>query len=281
MYKFGRKFIITVILISVVTSCEKEASINIDTDLKSQFEKSAKLHNEAMDYVLNSLKNKQKVNSNLLFQKVEKSSVEFIKKNMNSSNTSINPAKTMIEESKKIHLFRKAKKIKSTNFHEDYLEYTIASYDNYLTKKQKELLYKINELVNSENSVEYIVEKLTYIKDIDCLSLPSEERSVIYAATTIGIESVNYWNENSDEWLTTVNDVISEKSLKIPKGWFDWGNVGKSDIAGAVGGAIGGALVGAVAGGVGALPGAAAGFVGGGIGTSATDAVYQCLDHLL
>ena len=161
------------------------------------------------------------------------------------------------------------------------MHYTIDSYDNYLTERQKELLYKINDLVNSKNSVDEVVEKLTYIKDIDCLGLSSEERSIIYAATTIGIESVIYWNEHSYKWLSTVGDVISLKSPKSSKGWFDWGSVGKSDIAGAVGGAIGGALVGAAVGGVGAIPGAAAGFVGGGIGTSATDAVYQCLEHLL
>ncbi len=284
MFKFESKLIVTAMLIFGVTafmSCEKEESSNSDVDLKSQFEESAKLHNEAMDYVLNSLNNKQKVESNSLFQEVEKFSAEFIQDNINSFNTFRNPTKTMVDECKKIHFFRKSGNLKSTYFHEDYLHYTIDSYDNYLTERQKELLYKINDLVNSKNSVDEVVEKLTYIKDIDCLGLSSEERSIICAATTIGIESVIYWNEHSDKWLSTVGDVISLKSPKSSKGWFDWGSVGKSDIAGAVGGAIGGALVGAAVGGVGAIPGAAAGFVGGGIGTSATDAVYQCLEHLL
>lgn len=72
----------------------------------------------------------------------------------------------------------------------------------------------------------------------------------------------------------------SSKEVYAAKGWFSWGSVGKSDIAGAIGGAIGGALVGSAAGGVGAGPGAAAGFVGGGIGTSATDAVLQVIDQI-
>jgi len=259
---------------SIFFACNKEKLNDITIDLKSEFEESAKLHNEAMDYILNSLKNKKGVDSELLFQKVERLSNEFIQANINSFNKLKNPSKTMVDECNRLLLFRK-----STSSNEDYLPYTIDKYNNYLTERQKGLLYKINDIVYSKNSVDVVVEKLKYVKDVDCLELWTEERNVIYAATTIGIESAIYWNKHLNEWIAVVTNESTAKSLKSTKGWFEWSSISKSDISGAIGGAIGGALVGAAVGGVGAGPGAIAGFVGGGIGASSVDAVAQCLDN--
>jgi hypothetical protein len=279
--KFLKTTCIFIVILTVLPSCLKDKDINeISVDLKSEFEQAAKLHNEAMDYIIHSIQNKKNEDNEYYFQEVEKLSREFIKSNINTFEVNTDPLKFMIEESKKIKIFKNSSQLKSTYAEDDYLQYIIDNSKDALTQDQIDLLNKINDVIRPDFSIDQIINELNYIKDIECQKLKAGERNVIYAATTTGIESVKYWHENSHKWIEVfMNDVVAI-NLKSAEGWFKWDSVGKSDIAGAIGGAIGGAMVGAVASGVGAGPGAIAGFVGGGIGSSATDAVNQCLKKL-
>lgn len=273
-------FIITILSLILYSSCTKKEKI-VEIDNKSQFEERATLHNEAMDFILKSLKRAKIDKPSDFVHHVNEQSEVFLQ-SMNESIGSINDSQLALKnEVDKLKSFRSSDNLKSGYSKEDYLRYTIDFHAHRLSSHQLKLLSRIDNILDNYKSIDKILSELQYIKDIECMKLPSSERDVIYAATTIGIESIKYWTKNSDDWMNALRLVLKPEELKSVSGWFNWSSVGKSDIAGAIGGALGGAMVGAVAGGAGAVPAALAGFVGGGIGTSATDAIFQCLDRLL
>jgi len=252
-------------------SCENEESRNElleknkNDAFEESFEETAKIHNEAMEFIFYKLNTSKKDFSKSTGKKLTK---EFIKKNEQLKGRMDSIADSIaMEEIERITEFRKSKKTSS-----NYLSHTITKYRKYLSEKQENLLYRVNKIVNSKNSVDTIIKKLEQIKNEECLKLPKKERKVIYAATCVGIKSIPYWKKHGNAWSNALNS--NKSSLEAQ---FDWGSVGESDISGAVGGAIGGAISGSFAGGIGAGPGAIAGGIGGGIGTSATDAIKQLL----
>lgn len=211
---------------------------------------------------------------------MKQSTNEYVDNHLSFFNTLSNPNEILNSEANRLVMFYEKKSIgetESTAEEADFLLNTIENFSANISVAQKELLLEINNIFNNESNPNEIISKLIEIKNVQCLELPVEERYVIYAATTIGTQSVEYWHENLDEWISTITNNKCSKEFYAAKGWFNWGSVGKNDVAGAIGGAI----VGAATGGVGAGPVAAAGFVGGGIGTSATDAVLQVLNHYL
>ena len=270
-------------LFCLTISCNKEEFPN-EFNQKAEFENLSKLHNQAMDYILNEIQTKnnaETLSSKEILECIKIYSSDFIDNNCLNVNNEIDQISILNNECARLMEFRNLDFQKSDYLENDFLIFTIDTYSNYLSNEQIEILLEINEIINPENTIEEITQKLSYIKDIKSLDLPYEQRSVIYAATTIGLESIKYWNENADKWGMALTNNLTQKDLSMMKGWFNWNQCGKFDIAGGIGGAIAGGLVGAVAGGVGAVPGAAAGFVGGSIGTSVTDAVYQLLEHLI
>jgi len=269
-----------ILIFSFITfiSCEnKEASNELSEKEKSSdelaeknkidasvFEETAKIHNEAMEYIFTNLNNSKKDISKSSLKKGKNLIKKFIEKN-----EKIGDSITKIADSLAIEEFNKVieyKEKESNTTSSDYLSQTISKNNKYLSGKQKNLLYKIHYIVNFNNSVDTIINKLENIKNEECLKLPKEERRVIYAATNVGIKSVLYWEKHCDKW-SNLNFKHSDKS-KI-----DWESIAESDIAGAVAGAISGAI----GGGVGAGPGAVGGAIGGCIGSSAADAIFQAL----
>jgi len=273
-------FALAIVGIFAGLNCCSEKEVE-PMDLKAEFEESAKLHTEAMKELYSSLKAEQPMNGNELTKVKEETTKEFISRNIvkfqnlkEAPNICRSECQRLMDYSNNQTLPLASKADEQS----DFLNGTIEAYREHLTEAQVDLLLKIHDaFLNCEDPEEIIV-VLSEIKDVDCLALPPEERNYIYAATTIGIESIAYWSENLDEWLKTLsNQKSSQLEGDYLKGWFDWKKVGNEDISGAVGGAIGGAVVGAVAGGVGAGPGAVAGGVAGGIGSSATSAVNQLI----
>ena len=97
------------------------------------------------------------------------------------------------------------------------------------------------------------------------------ERAAILVATSVARSSAVYWasvaNDPTNRWLGgpgSGND-------PVPAGRINWGDVGKSDLKGAIGGFFGGLFGGGLAGGL-------AGAAGGAIGASAVEVVDQLLD---
>lgn len=267
---------LSVAFLVAILSCKKDE--NHAKDFKKDFEQASLKHNEAMDFVLSSIKSKKSISKEQILVDVRESVNEYIDCNAIFFSDLQESSIILNREADRLISFYKRKKSvdeKIVNEHTDFLLNTIQSYSEQLSLVQKELLLEINSVFEKESNPEIIISKLNFIKDVKCLSLPESERNVVYAATTIGVQSVEYWYGNLDKWIFAITNKKGNRESFSEKGWFNWGSVGKNDVAGAIGGAIGGAA----AGGVGAGPGALIGGVSGGAGTSATDAVLQVLNH--
>ena len=141
-----------------------------------------------------------------------------------------------------------------------------------LTNKEKELLSCIDIILGQPNiDLDDVLAEFEIIKERVSAECTYEEKLVMNSAISVGEASCIYWYNNLDDWCILIGG--------NSRGWFDWGDVSREDIAGAIDGAVGGAVAGSVAGGIGALPGAGAGAVGGGLAASATSAVMQIWDH--
>lgn len=263
----------------MLSSCDKE-----DTrpdDMKKDFEAAALLHTEAMELCLEVLKKTNITDEETLVQLIRETTSKYVGSNPGFMASPHEAEKSLHSEIDRLVSFRK--KVSNPNYkgdytYNDYLIYTIHSFEEELSAEQYNLLLDINNIMETHQAADVIIPMLTQIKDVDCLALPVEERYVVYSVITIGIESVDYWNENMEAWIDAVTDGDPDKAAEMHK-WFNWGSVSNSDIAGAIGGAIGGAITGAVAGGIGAGPGALLGGCAGGIGSSAADATMQVINH--
>lgn len=141
-----------------------------------------------------------------------------------------------------------------------------------LTNKEIELLSYINDILDRDSLIlEDVLNEFEIIRRRVALECTDNEALIMNCALSIGIASSSYWCNNFDSWCTLL--------LGEHRGWFNWGNVVKEDIAGAVGGAIGGAATGSLAGGIGAIPGAGVGALSGGLASSGTGAVIQIFNH--
>lgn len=266
---------------AILYSCDKE-----DTrpdDMKKDFEAAALLHTEAMELCLEVLKTTSVTDEKYLLELIKETTMKYVGSNPGFMASPHEAQKSLQSEIDRLVSFRKKTSspgYKGDYTYNDYLIYTIHYFEEELSAGQYNLLLAINDIMQMHQTADVIIPLLTQIKDVDCLTLPEEERYVIYSVITIGIESVDYWSENMDAWIDAVTDGDPEKMDAFEK-WFNWGSVSNSDIAGAVGGAIGGAITGSIAGGIGAGPGALLGGCAGGIGSSAADATMQVLNHFL
>lgn len=261
-------------------SCDKEETPRHD-DIKKEFEAAAQVHSEAMMACLEAILNTPAADASSLLKVVENTAAGYVRENPSITFCREVGRSALKRETNRLYSFRNkvsAPGYKGDYSYNDFLIYTLQSHMDDLSDAQYHLLMSVNHIMETYSTAEEIVPLLTQIKDVDCLELPEEERYVVYAVTTIGIDSVSYWSENMDEWVDAFTGGDPDKLDKLPK-WFNWGSIVGSDIAGAIGGAIGGAITGSFAAGVGAGPGALAGGAGGAVGVSATDAVLQVIDH--
>ncbi len=271
-------FMISLVLSFVIYSCDKEEAR--PDDLKEDFEAAAVMHTEAMEVCLEALQSTNVTDASAILHIVEETAMRYVTHTPGFANNEYGQ-KALKEEVKRLYSFRKKisdPAYKGEYTYNDFLLYTLHEHEDDLSEAQYNLLIAVNNIMATYSTAADIVPLLNQIKDVDCLALPEDERYVLYAVTTIGIESVNYWNENMDDWIDAITNGDPDKMTHMHK-WFNWGSVAGSDIAGAIGGAIGGAITGSFAGGVGAGPGALAGGLGGAVGVSVTDAAMQVIDH--
>lgn len=264
---------------AMLSSCDKE-----DTrpdDMKRDFAEAAVMHTEAMEVCLEAIRKADTNDPATILKVVEETATRYVVHNPELSQYQNLGEKALKDEIKRLYAFRKMVKdptYKGEYTYNDFLLYTVHGHLEDLSEAQYNLLLTVNDIMFSNNTADAIVPMLTQILDVDCLTLPEEERYVLYAVTTVGIETVNYWSENMYDWIEAITDGDPDKMANMSK-WFNWGSVASSDIAGAIGGAIGGAITGSFAGGIGAGPGALAGGIGGAVGVSVTDASMQVIDH--
>ncbi len=265
----------------ILYACEKD-EVRTE-DFKQDFIEAAAVHTEAMEVCLKAIKSTDTSDETGLLLLVEEVAVKHLAQSSLPDLCHALGNNKLSKEIERLFLFRKM--VSDPNYkgeytYNDFLFFTIQEHIDDLSEDQYDLLQSVNNIMESYSTAEEIVPLLTHIQNVDCLSLPEEERYVIYAATTIGIESANYWANNMDDWINAVANGDSCKQAEMHK-WFNWGSIVASDIGGAIGGAIAGAITGSIAGGVGAGPGAIAGALGGAVGVSATDAVIQIVNHII
>ena len=129
---------------------------------------------------------------------------------------------------------------------------------------------EINDLMNALESLDEII-------NVKSLLIPEEDRYIIFLAAEMCKHSYTYWHDHLEKWyeLFDAEGFLAKRTV-----WFNWGDVGITDSATAigVGSAIGlGALI---AGPVGWLAAAGA-IIGSAVGGSVTQATVQIMNHLL
>ena len=149
-----------------------------------------------------------------------------------------------------------------------------AENDGSLTDKEKELLLFIDNILSQSNiDLDDVLAAFDTIKKRVAIECSYEEKIIMNCVLSVGEASCTYWYNNFDDWCI----LLGVES----RGWFNWGNVSREDMSGAIDGAIGGAVAGAIGGGIGAAPGALVGSLGGALGGSAVSAVMQIWDHYI
>lgn len=256
-----------IVAIGVVTfnACKK-SSINPNDSVQTEFINVGSVHNEGLEAVYKSLL-KESANNKLVDTCV------------------LNLTKNTVESYLQDEYFNEYEKLRislscsetvwNILLNEQYGQSNtiwFAENDASLTNKEKELLLYINNILSQSNiDLDDVLAAFNTIRNRVSAECSYEEKIVMDYVLSIGEASCIYWYNNFDSWCVLIGG--------DSRGWFNWGNVSREDMAGAINGAVGGAAAGAMAGGIGALPGAGAGAVGGGLAGSATSAVMQIWDH--
>jgi len=152
----------------------------------------------------------------------------------------------------------------------------INKHKNYFTNTQIFFLEEIDTILrNNENDINRAILELNLIETKVQNQLPHDESQVILIGAEIGKASIQYWNENINNWV-----IAWEKGCtngNVVTRWFSFGELVGADVAGAVGGAATAFVVNVIPGaGQVAYGGAIA---GGAAGASAADAVSQIWNH--
>lgn len=112
--------------------------------------------------------------------------------------------------------------------------------NNSFSSELQNLLDALNGLSDSNKDSWEINDYLTYISDIEnqanSSGLSDKEMFILYTGTSVAKNSLKYWNDHIAEWSQLFENT---KGYKISaKGFWDnfnWGAIGISDAAGAVG----------------------------------------------
>lgn len=237
--------------ITAFMSCEKSENIENDTNTNTLLLKSATnvgtIHNDGLNYVFNALKEMDVKNNTdlhdtiVLFDIVISSTISYI-------NTSEY----------------------SNDFDESAFDLTIAALPYNVIKSINE--YSILELLETEIELSQL--QIIYITELDSIfdntnfesvdaaiikisdmeyrivsNCETEEAELLLVMTSVAINSLNYWNDNLENWIIELaGGTLNLKSEDSDWFWETLGDMGKSDLVSAGIGAC-----------VGGLPGAAAG----------------------
>ncbi len=260
-------------------------------DALQEFRTVGLLHNEIMDEVLDDFRN-----HNGRFEDRE-GYFEFLEESLVRNLSSKDLLQGMKVEdiqallSQEITRFRmfyenNPRKVVDTD---NYFQSTISLYDDLLSPQQMQILYQIDYIIQYASSTQEIIssfEMINYSPEV--LSLSHDDQLVIYAATSVGIESAIYWEANYQYWADAlIYDDSGTEFFKTLAGagffdsvqWFSGRRMVRADIAGGVGGAVTGCMAGLLIGGVGCPYGALSGGLIGAAGASAHDAASQILEY--
>jgi len=229
-------FFLTFSLI-VISSCEKENDSNkpeIETSI--DYSEYGKLHNEALGLIFQDLKSEIKINKKMskgdYFELIASSTNNFVETKYND--------KRSIDISKNVISIMKSNFINSKK---------TSTEDFSLTPYQEKNFQKMNTILEEDGDLKFHQDRLTELKlQIESDNIDSDEKAPILIGISVAQYSLDYWNENIENWIALSDNKYS---------WSDLGSdlldMAKYDAGGAVVGAVAGAGVlsapGAVAGG--------------------------------
>lgn len=187
------------------------------------------LHNKGLDFVFNKIK---KENKNSFSKKsISDFSLlvnQYLKEYVIENGLSQNDSKLILFYDNTIDILSK------TTEKENLMS------NNSFSSELQNLLDALNDLSVSNKDNWEINDYLTYISDLEnqanSSGLSDEEKFIFYTGTSVAKNSLKYWNDNITEWSqlfeTTKGYKMSSKGF-----WdsFNWGAIGISDAAGAVG----------------------------------------------
>lgn len=99
-------------------------------------------------------------------------------------------------------------------------------------------------------------------------TLTEEDEAVVLAAAAVAANSVEYWEDNFEEWADALQAESAPAQARQVPDWLK--RIGANDLGGAIGGAIAGAIGGPKGAGLGAL--------GGGVGASVATGVCEAIN---
>ncbi len=218
-------------ILIIISSCTKnndEQLLNENPLSKVDVNFIGKEHNKGLDYVLAKIKQDNKNFSRRSISEfstlVEQYSKEYAIKNGLTQ-----------EDSKLILFYDNTIHISSRTSEEENL-----MVNSNFSPELQDLLDDLHSLSDSDKNDWEISDFLNYISDLENqannLGLSDEEKFIFFSGTTVAKNSLEYWNNNIAEWAELFEDSkgnrMSAKSL-----WdeFNWGAIGISDAAGAVG----------------------------------------------
>ncbi|TVQ69932.1 MAG: glycine zipper family protein [Balneolaceae bacterium] len=262
-------------------------------DALQEFKTVGLLHNEIMDEVLDDFRNHdgQFEDKEGYFDFLEESLVRNLSSKDLLQGMKVEDIRSHVsQELAQLRSFYGNKPRKALDTDTDnYFQFTVSLYDGLLNPQQMQILYQIEYIIHNASSTQEIISSLEMINySTQVQSLSHDDRLVIYAATSVGIESAIYWEANFQYWVDALAHGDSgTEFFKTLDGagffdsvqWFSGRRMVRADVAGAVGGAVTGCMAGALVGGAGCLPGALAGGLIGAAGASAHDAASQILEH--
>jgi|GEM_PF-1480329 len=262
-------------------------------DVLQEFRTVGLLHNEIMDEVLDDFRNHDGrfEDREGYFEFLEESLV----RNLSSKDLLVgmmeDDVRAMLsQELTQIRTFYENNPRKAVDSDVDnYFQFTVSQYDGLLSTQQIQILNQIDFIIHSASSTQEIISSLQMINySTQVQSLSYNERLVIYAATSVGIESAIYWETNFQYWVDgLIYDNSGTEFFKTLGGegffdsvqWFSGRRMVRADVAGGVAGAVTGCMAGLLVGGVGCSGGALTGGLIGAAGASAHDATSQILNH--
>lgn len=242
---------ISLLILSLIFLIACQNKNEIQEEQKLNYEQVGKLHNEALDYVLEKIKSQPQTKTN-------------------TRKISVGQTLGMVDE------FLIQKGFTSYYTTKTTISKTDCMID--LTTKQKKY-YDMIMFAFSQSSDMDVSQAISYIIEIENeirKECSEEEQIPLLCGTAVARYTIVYWSDNLYKWKVAV---LGNKSMTKSNDW-SWQNFGGADVSGAVSGAVGGAMAGALVGGVGAGPAALVGGLNGGAGNSAGYAAEVFWDWL-
>lgn len=248
------KFVaILCLLTCFITTCTKPNQRSIE-ELTSCYAELGNNHQLGLNCILENLKvvnstSVEELKLNQLYKEVQKSSVAFTIEKLGLDISAENDL-LRIQEAMKSSLTKSSIDL-------SIIEMTNGQIP--LTSNEIRYLSKLDVILASvSNGIDQCINNIRNLEYEIFSSCSSEEIDFLFTATSIGVNSVEYWYYNYEIWEEELQipELIDKKGI-AHKEWF-WSSLSRMGRMDIVGG-ITGAALGAFAGGVGAIPGALSG----------------------